>query len=64
MKHALYLPNPLSPEEQKLQYTMDKLAEEIYSQLGIPMWKADSAVKTMIRTYDAYIQKKLEEEKK
>ena len=63
MKRNLYLPDSLSPEEQKLQDTMDKLAEEIYSQLGIPMWKAESAVKTMIRTYDAYMQKKLEEEK-
>lgn len=64
MKRDLYLCEPLSPEEQKLQDTMDNLVEEIYSQLGIPPFQADSAVKTMIRTYDAYMQKKLEEEKK
>ena len=63
MKRDLYLCEPLSPEEQKLQDTMDKLSEEIYSQLGISKWEADSAIKTMIRTYDAYMQKKLEEEK-
>lgn len=53
----------LSLEEQKLQDTIDKLTDEIYSQLGIPRWKAETAVKTTIKAYDAYIQKKLEEEK-
>ena len=53
----------LTPEEQELQDTMDKLAEEILSQLGISKFEADSAVKTMNRTYDAYMQKKLKEEK-
>ena len=52
----------LNPEEQKLQDTIDELTNEIYSQLGIPKWEAESAVKTMIKTYDAYIQKKLKEE--
>lgn len=52
----------LSPEEQKLQDTMDKLSNEIYSQLGIPEWKAESAVKTAIKTYDSFIQKELKKE--
>lgn len=54
----------LSPEEQKLQDLMDKLSNEIYSELGIPKWKADSAVIATIRAYEAFIQKKLEEEEK
>ena len=52
----------LTPEEQKLQDTIDELTNEIYSQLGIPKWEADSAVKTMIKTHDAFIQKKLKGE--
>lgn len=53
----------ITPEEHKLQDLMDKLANEIYSQLGISEWKAESAVKATINAYDAYMQKKLEEEK-
>lgn len=52
----------LTPEEQNLQDTIDELTNEIYSQLGIPKWEAESTVKTMIKTYDSYIQKKLKEE--
>ena len=54
----------LSPKEQKLQDTIDNLVDEIYSQLGISKWKAESAVKTAIMTYDAYMSKYLEEESK
>lgn len=53
----------MTPEEQKLQDTIDKIVNEIYSQLGIPRWEAESAVKTAIKSYDAFIQEKLEEEK-
>ena len=53
----------LSPEEQKLQDTIDKLVDEIYSQLGIPRWNAESAVKATINAYDTFIQKNLQEEK-
>lgn len=53
----------LSPEEQKLQDLMDKLTEEIYSQLGISKFKAKTAVKATIKAYNDFMQKKLEEEK-
>lgn len=53
----------LSPDEQELQDLIDKLTNEIYSQLGIPEWKAESAVKATTNAYDAYTQKKLKEEK-
>lgn len=53
----------LTPEEQELQDLIDKLTNEIYSQLGIPEWKAESAVKATINAYDTYIQEKLKEEK-
>lgn len=53
----------LTPEEQELQDLMDKLANEIYSQLGISRLQAETAVKTTINAYDAYMQEKLEEEK-
>lgn len=55
----------LSPEEQELQDLMDKMTNEIYSQLGISssLLKEESAVKASIYAYDAYMQKKLKEEK-
>lgn len=56
----------LTLDEQKLQDLMDKIANEIFSQLGITnmtMWKEESAVKASIYAYDAYMQKKLKEEK-
>jgi hypothetical protein len=55
----------LSPEEQELQDLMDKMTNEIYSQLGISssLLKEESATKTAINAYDAFMQKKLEEEK-
>lgn len=43
----------LSPEEQKLQDTIDKIVDDIFSQLEINKMEA----------YDSYMQKKLEEEK-
>lgn len=54
----------LSPEEQNLQDTIDKLTDELYSQLGIPKWEAGSAVKTAIKTYDAYILENLRRKSK
>jgi hypothetical protein len=55
----------LSPDEQDLQDLMDKMTNEIYSQLGISssLLKEGSATGTAINAYDAYMQKKLEEEK-
>lgn len=55
----------LSPEEQELQDFMDKMTNEIYSQLGISssLLKEESATEMAINAYDAYMQKKLEEEK-
>ena len=53
----------LTPEEQELQDLIDKLTNEIYSQLGISEWKEDSAVKATINAYDTRMQEKLEEEK-
>lgn len=53
----------LSPEEQELQDLMDKITNEIYSQLGIPYWQAESAVKATTHAYDTYMQEKLKEEK-
>lgn len=53
----------LSPEEQDLQELMDKISNEICSQLGISRLQAETAVKTTINAYDAYMQKKLKEEK-
>jgi hypothetical protein len=50
-------------EEQELQDSMDKLTTEISSQTGIHKREAESAVKTAIMAYDAFIQKNLEEEK-
>lgn len=52
----------LSPEEQKLQDTMDELSNEIFSQLGIPKWKAESAVRNAIKAYDTFIQKEIKKE--
>lgn len=53
----------LSPEEQDLQELMDKISNEIYSQLGIPEWKAESAVKMAMIAHNTYVQEKLKEEK-
>lgn len=53
----------LTDEEWELQDTMDALSNEICSCLEIPKWRAESAVKAAIMAYDAYIQKKLKEEK-
>lgn len=55
----------LTPEEQELQDNMDKLTNEIYSQLGISssLLKEGSATETAINAYNTYMQKKLEEEK-
>lgn len=49
----------------KLQETMDKITNEIYSQLGISssLLKEGSATETTINAYDTYMQKKLEGEK-
>ena len=47
--------------ERELQDTMDKLATEMSSQLGISKWEADSAVKMVIVAYDAFMRKNLEE---
>lgn len=52
----------ISPDEQKLQDLMDRMSNEIYSQLGISKLQAESAVKNTIMAYDAYMQKKLKEE--
>ena len=62
---TLYKEETLSPEEQELQDLMDKMTKEIYSQLGISnsLLKEESATETAINTYNAYIQKKLKEEK-
>ena len=51
----------LPPEEQKLRDTMDKITNEMYSQLGIPRLEAKSAVKATIIAYDTFIQKNLKE---
>jgi hypothetical protein len=55
----------LSPEEQELQETIDKITNEIYSQLGISssLLKEGSATETAINAYKHHMQKKLEEEK-
>ena len=62
---GFYKHDVLTPEEQKLQDLMDKMTNEIYSQLGISssLLKEESATKTMINAYDTYMQKKLKEEK-
>ena len=62
---GFYKHDVLSPEEQELQETMDKMTNEIYSQLGISssLLKEESATETAINAYDAYMQKKLKEEK-
>lgn len=57
----------LSPEEQDLQDLIDKLTNEICSQLGLSsmvMQKDESATETSIKAYNDFIQKKLKEEKK
>lgn len=48
----------LTPEEQELQDLMDKITNEIYSQLGIFEWKEDSATEMAIKAYDTYMQGK------
>lgn len=56
----------LTLDEQELQDLMDKMTNEIFSQLGISnttMQKDNSAVKASIYAYDAYMQKKSKEEK-
>lgn len=55
----------LTPEEQELQDFMDKMTNEIYSQLGISssLLKEESATEMAINAYDAYMQENLEEEK-
>ena len=50
-------------DKQESQDIMEKFRNEISSMTGISEWQADSAVKATINAYDAYIQKKLEEEK-
>lgn len=54
----------LTPEEQELQDLMDKMTNEIYSQLGISssLLKEESAVKAAINAYDSYIQGKFKGE--
>lgn len=42
----------LSPEEQELQDTIDKFTTKISSQLGIPRWQAESAVRAMIKEFE------------
>lgn len=48
----------LSPEEQKLQDNIDKLTDELYSQLGISssLLKEESATEMAIKAYDTYTQ--------
>jgi hypothetical protein len=55
----------LTPDEQDLQDLIDKTTNEIYSQLGVSssLLKKGSATETAINAYDAYMQKKLKEEK-
>lgn len=56
----------LTPEEQDLQELMDKISNEIFSQLGtssMVMQKDESATEMPIKAYNDFIQKKLEEEK-
>lgn len=55
----------LTPEEQELQDLMDKMTNELYSQLGISssLLKEESATETAINAYDTYMREKLEEEK-
>lgn len=53
----------LTPEEQDLQDLMDKISNEISSQLGISRFTAETAVKATIKAYDACIQENLKEEK-
>lgn len=55
----------LSPDEQDLQDLMDKMTNEIYSQLGLSSFllKEESATETAINAYNTYMQKKLEEKK-
>ena len=62
---GFYKHDTLPPKEQELQDLMDKITNELYSQLGISssLLKEESATKTAINAYDTYMQKKLEEEK-
>lgn len=48
----------LTPDEQKLQDTIDKITEEIYSQLGISssLLKEEPATEMVTNAYYTYIQ--------
>lgn len=63
---GFYKHETLTPEEQKLQDLMDKITNDIYSQLGVSssLLKEESATETAIKAYDAYMQKKLRRKSK